>query len=246
MASEIGQAIDHMLSGLQTLQQQAQALQQQAQTLPASDVGAVTDALSGAPAAQHFGDSETQTMLMMAVLESQETDGCALSARRWIIQQCDGQALPLGVLGGEHHAAVRVSPRLRTALEAIATQGAILEACDARYTHWVWPTGDRDKLFSSFGRLSSAVCLEQNMNGLRLRVPKIPERLALRFLSRTRPDASAGPMRLSDYALIDQDNLQARPSTVFWLEDGGLVPDYLCAVAYHAGRWWPVVRTSDD
>lgn len=245
MASEIGQAIDHMLSGLQTLQQQAQALQQQAQTLPVADVGAATDVSAGASAA-HLGGPDAQTLLMMAVLESQEAEGCAPSARRWIVQQLDLQALPLGGLGGRDHAAVRVSPRMRNALEAIARQGAVLAGCDARYTHWIWPNGGREQLLSIFGRLFPAICLEQNIDGFRLRVPKIPERLALRFLSQTQPDSSADLLGLNAYAVIDQDNSQARPSTLFWLEDGGLVPDYLCAVTYHAGRWWPVVRTSDD
>lgn len=239
MASEVEQAIDDMLSGLQALQRQAQAA-------PVRNGEPLADSRIGTSAAQPLGQDEGLAMLMMAVLESQPDQPCASSARRWIVRQLDEQALPLGDLGGERHADVRVSPRMHAALKAAAAQGAVLAECDAQATSWLWPSGDRDALRRVFGRMFSAVCLEQDLNALRFRVPKIPERLALRFFSETQPDSSIGVLHASAYAVVDLDNLRAQPSTVFWLEDGGLVPDYLCAVTHHAGRWWPVVRASGD
>lgn len=239
MASEMGQAIDDMLSGLQALQRQAQKLP--AQHLETS----AAEAPSPASPMPSF-DQQGLTLLMMAVLESQHDHPCAVSARRWIGQELDQRAIPLGPLGGKNFADVRVSPRIRRYLAAIASHGAVLAECDAQTMQWFWGGGDPCLLRTTFGRMLPAICLEQDMDGLRLRVPRIPERLPLRFPSAAQTNPSLGMLPASACVVIDQDNSRAQYATVFWLEDGGLVPDYLCAVTHHAGRWWPVVRPSVD
>ena len=239
MASEVGQVIDDMLSGLEALQRQAQRLP--AQHLDAS----VSGALSPSSLMPSF-DQQGLNFLMMAVLESQHDHPCAASARRWISHELDQRAVPLGPLGGRNFADARVSPRMHRSLAAIAGHGAVLAECDAQTMAWLWGGGDPHLLRTTFGRMWPAICLEQDMDRLRIRVPRIPERLPLRFPAATQTNPSAGALPASACVVIDQDNSRAQPATVFWLEDGGLVPDYLCAVTHHAGRWWPVVRPSVD
>ena len=239
MASEMGQTIDDMLSGLQ-------ALQRQVHKAPAQHSEAtVSEAMARASSVPPF-DQQGFTLLMMAILESQHGHPCAASARRWIVDEFDQRAVPLGPLGGQNFAAIRVSSRIRRSLATIASHGAVLAECDAQTMHWFWDGGDPHVLGTTFGRLSPAICLEQDMDGLRIRVPKIPERLPLRFPSASPTNSSVGMLPAHACVVIDQDNSRARHATVFWLEDGGIVPDYLCAMTYHAGRWWPVVRPSVD
>lgn len=235
MASEMEQTIDEILSGVQTLLRQAR-------TAPAERSASLGPDEASLPALVHADD----TMLLMAVLESEQSHPCALSARRWIIGQLDAQAVALGDLGGQRHAAVRVSPRLHAALAAIVAQGAVLKECDARFLHWLLPTDSGAAVRAAFGRLAPAVCLDQLTDGLWLRVPKIPERLALRFSPQSQKDSSVGMHLANRFARIDQDNSLARPSTLFWLADGGLVPDQLCAIAYHQRQWWPIGPAADS
>lgn len=232
------QTIDNMLSGLQALQRQVQKAS--AQHLEA----AVSEAM--APASSMPPSDQQGLTLLMAVLESQHGHPCAASARRWIVHEFDQRAVPLGPLGGQNFADTRVSPRIRRSLAAIAGHGAVLAECDAQTMQWFWGGADPHLLQTTFGRMSPAICLEQGMDGLRIRVPKIPERLPLRFPSATQTNSSVGMLPADACVVIDQDNSRAQHATVFWLEDGGLVPDYVCAMTYHAGRWWPVVRPSAD
>ena len=239
MSSEMGQVIDDMLSGLQAIQRQTAALRMPEVESPAESAVRTSSI-------RPFGDDDSLTMLMLAVLESQQEHPCAASARRWLVDQFNQRAVPLGELGGRRYAQTRVSPRMLTALGIVAAHGAVLEECDAHSTHWFWPGGDLDSASRAFGRLFLAVCLEQNTEGMRFRAPKIPERIVLRFSINEQSTSSVGELNAGGFAGVDQDNALGQPSTVLWLDEGGFVPDYFCAITHRAGRWWPIVRTSRD
>jgi len=234
VASETEQSIDEILLGVQALLQEARASLEQKEAFREPTFG---PSLSTTSASE-----EVPTLLMMAVLESIRGHPAAPSARRWIIHQLEGRALSLGDIGGDRYADVRVSPRIFGPIQTIVAEGAVLEECDARLLHWRWPNVDREALHRVFGRLSPAVCLDQDSDGLRLHVPMLPERLALRFIGDGQSESSAGTLHKNAFALVDLDNSLSKPSTIFWLNDGGFVPDHLCGIAHHAGRWWPVLR----
>lgn len=238
MASEMEQTLDEILSGVESLLANA----------PASSVDVRAAPLP--ESAWSAGDRDPiradQSMVLAAVLEAQHEHPASRSARRWLVQEFGSRAQPLGPLGGARFAGLRISPRVFPCAEALTRQGATLVECDAFSMTWSWPAGTRYAVRQIFGRLISTVCLDQDGDGLQIRIPQMPERLGIRAGKGGDLLSSHGAAHLQQFALIDQDNLYTAPSTLFWFSDQSFVPDYLCAVTWREGRWWPVVRESAD
>lgn len=237
MTSEMEQTLDEILSGVQSLLANAPA---------SADPRTANAPSAGWREGDHDAIRSDQSLVLAAVLEAQHEHPAWRSARRWLVQEFHSRARPLGPLGGERFADLRVSPRVQPSVEALSQQGATLVECDAFSMTWSWPAGTRYAARQTLGRLISTVCLDQDGDALRIRIPQMPERLGIRVGKGGDLLSSHGAAHLQQFALIDQDNLYTAPSTLFWFSDKSFVPDYLCALTWREGRWWPVVRESAD
>jgi hypothetical protein len=240
MNSDMEKTLDEILSGVEALLEQAPQKRVDAAGYPRAEQADVKEPQTVAPHMQ------ATTRVLLAVLESDKSQAAHAAARRWLIEDLASATVALGDVGGDRFAELRVSAWTTPTFAALEQAGAVLLESDAWALSWRWPNQDRSALKQCLGRLRAAVCLDQSDEELRFRVPRIPERLRCRFVTRPRVIAEEARPRPMRYACIDQDNSSAEFHTVFWLHEHHFVPDHVAGLVMHQGLWWPLIDASDD
>jgi len=245
MNSDMEKTLDEILSGVEALLEQAPAARAASRESSQTDHG-----LAGQPAAMATSPDPLAGSAMMrallATLESDTMHPAHAAARRWLMEDLAGTTEPLGEVGGERFASVRVSAWVLPMLADVQRAGAVLLESDAWTLRWQWDGADRSTLKTHFRRFNAAVCLDQREEGLQFRIPRVPERLRCRFVTRRHAHPEEPQMRPARYACVDQDNSSSAFCTVLWLTAHPFVPDHVAGLVHHQGVWWPLIDASSD
>jgi hypothetical protein len=233
MASEIERALDEILTGVEALLSTRGAPDPSAPSA-SSATGPVMPLEVVLSVGAH---DQAGLMGLLATMESDPGQAARGLARRWLLRLIGARAVSLGSLA-PHHADFTVSPLLKQGLQKWAAVGAQLRRCEADQMLWSGPA----PLPSDLGRLAllARPGTAQSEEGL-WRLPRFPERLPIRQvradtfgLQRVfRADARA--------AIYDQDDPKTEPATVFWLEQGRELPEWLCGFTVSAGQWLALI-----
>lgn len=246
MTSEMEQALDEILSGVNALLEKSPAAAI-AQGRPAARGGLAERAVDApSPESLRIGAQQVPSLLsILAMAESDPMHPASALAGRCIQQLLVARGVSLGEIG-QDFPSVLVSPIMMNPLRGLAKTGAVLVECDAHAGTWDMSMADLPRARVAMQRLRAAVCPDQRGEKSCWKIPHFPERLRLRWSNEQNALRTNQSVRLGEFAVIDQDNLAIKPTTIFWMGGLWFVPDWYCAMAYHAGGWRPVIDPNPD
>jgi hypothetical protein len=253
MSTEMERALDEILSGVEDLLKKVPAQDAEPSVVVgegSSVKGLVSDAAhpdpsQSSPSAVRVtqgGVSDGMTALLVA-LEGDPGSHLAESAHRLLEEILSSRmvGLPQAI---DPDGLLTVSPCLVRPIENLLALGVVLDRYDAGYLYGDSSACQPEQIRQVLGRYAPLFCPEQNAYRHRFRMPRLPERVVLRWCHRSDINPIAGFEREDRVALIDQDNDGGGRSTMIWFSSHRFVPDHWCGLAFHDGRWRPVTHAS--
>jgi hypothetical protein len=238
MASDLERALDEILTGVNALMQQAPKSAAPFTAAPplSKDVPLVGGSVTALAA-----DQVASMLAVLAILESEPSNDAAGLAGRLTHQLLMARCVRTASLSDEFDH-VTVSPLIYPVFQGLHEIGARWIESSADSLLWQMAGVDIARAQEILGKFSSVVCPEQNEDGLCWRLPRIPERSPLNWI--TAGDVSAPRQLISaeQVAVIDLDKSGKKPSTIIWSSRHHFVPDWWCGSAFYQGKWRPVVH----
>lgn len=237
MSSDIEQALDEILSGVNALLEQAPP------GAARPDVGAVAARDDSSPpdlrSSMFIEDAELLSLL--AVTASDSRRAYQQVAQRCLIRLLTARAVTLGAAAGDL-AAVTISPLLSGPVSRLLGIGARLDHSDAVSLFWDFSGVSAADPARLAGRVACLLCPVQKQGRTLVAMPRFPERLRVRWLDHFEGKSTASTHRSQQAAVIDQDNLSAELVTILWLTTTSFVPDQWLGVTFREGRPCPVLH----
>lgn len=234
--SDMEQTLDEILSGVQSLLEHAPSA-----PLARADRPSRFDRHTQDAGLTMSSDDASGLLAALIWMQSDSGNPMSQQAGRWITQILSMRATPLGSDTSAEHAQVRVSPLLAPRLSNLAEQGAVLAECDASSMYWDVTNVDLALARQAMGRFQVTVCPEQKEEKIYWRIPRLPERLPLRWIGQSEFSQHARYASAKSFAVIDQDKTNDKLATLLWIADLNFVPDWWCAMTVRDGQWLPVV-----
>jgi hypothetical protein len=241
MSADIERTLDEILSGVNALLAEAPTgASKDGTTLPkpaaqAGSVRAPARDLDPAP-------WPSSILALLAMVESDANHPGAAIAGRLAAQFVQARALPLGAAFAGH-ADVRVSPLLLPRFQRLAEQGAVMLSCDAMFSTWDFSRLAADRIPSILSRMSALLCPDQGDHTDRWKIPHLPERVPLQWISSSEVSQEMRFEGAAESAVIDLDNPSSRVSTILWINGLEFVPDWWCGMAFRRSQWCPVIQS---
>jgi hypothetical protein len=253
MSTEMERALDEILSGVEDLLKKVPAQDADSGAVvaegssvkslvsDAAHAGQIHDAPSAVPVTQ--GRVSDGMVALLVALEGDASSPLAESAHRLLKEILSSRmvGLPEAI---DPDGLLTVSPCLVQPIENLLALGVVLDRYDAGYLYGDSSACQPEQIRQVLGRFAPLFCPEQNAYRHRFRMPRLPERLVLRWCHRNDIHPIAGFEREDRVALIDQDNDGGRRSTMIWFSSHRFVPDHWCGLAFDDGRWRPVTHAS--
>ncbi len=246
-------ALDEILSGVEDLLKKV-PLQDGDLNAPPDEGSSASTQLSNVPhvdrthdfpaaARENPGNISDGMVALLAALEGDPSSPFAESAHRLLKEILSSRmvGLPEAI---DPDGLLTVSPCLVQPIENLLALGVVLDRYDAGYLYGDSSACQPEQIRQVLGRYAPLFCPEQNAYRHRFRMPRLPERVVLRWCHRNDIHPIAGFEREDRVALIDQDNDGGPRSTMIWFSSHRFVPDHWCGLAFDDGRWRPVTHAS--
>lgn len=239
MSSDLEQALDEILSGVNALLEQAPTGRG---SLPAGADDAVDGSVaprSQLPSSDLGKDPELLSLLASTASDSRRAN--ASLAHRLALRLISARAIPLGPAAGDA-ALVTISPLLSQCTSELFSIGARLDHSDAVSLFWDFSACPSGEVEQALGRFFPLLCPVQTGHLALMQLPRFPERCRVRWLDHFEGKSTSSTQRSQQAALIDQDNTSAELVTVLWLTDDAFVPDHWAGVTFREGMLCPVLH----
>ncbi len=239
MSSDLEQALDEILSGVNALLEQAPSGRA---SLPSGQDGNATESESSQSQSQSslwVNDPELLALLASTASDSRRAN--APVAHRLLLRLINARAKPLGPAAGGAFA-VSISPLLSECTSRLFAAGARLDHSDAVSLFWDFSACSPGVVEPLLGRFFPLLCPVQTESSPLMRLPRFPERSRVRWLDHFEGKSSSSTQRSQQAAVIDQDNESAELVTILWLTDVKFVPDHWCGVTFREGLLCPVLH----
>jgi len=237
MPSDMERALDEILSGVNALMQQAP----KAVSAPVSGMQRPAASLDQPGTTSLTSDQFASTLALLAIVESDLASPVSSVASRLITQLLLARCVRVDNISSDFDG-VTVSPLIYPVFQTLSGLGARWVDCDADSLLWQMSGVNVAQAHASLKKFSSVICPEQTRDGLCWRLPRIPERSPLNWISADDVSSSPQLIRAEQVAVIDQDKRGKKTSTIIWSGDVRFVPDWWCGSAFHQGQWRPVVH----
>lgn len=238
MSSDIEQALDEILSGVN-------ALLEQAPSGPARPPLGASAALDSEKSAAHRRSSilieDAELLALLAVTASDSRRDHQQVAHRLLLRLLTARAVTLGAAAGDL-ATVTISPLLSGTVSRLLEIGARLDHSDAVSLFWDFSGVSAGEPADVVGRLACLLCPVQREARSLVAMPRFPERLRVRWLDHFEGKSTASTYRSQQAAVIDQDNPSAELVTILWLTPAAFVPDQWLGVTFREGQPCPVLH----
>lgn len=238
MSSDIEQALDEILSGVNALLGQAPS----GRDLPRVEGAQQAPEMSREPEPSLRGHADRQELMaLLASLSSDSRRPHAQVAHRLLLRLITARAQPVGpqVTDGRQ---VMISPLLLDATSRLLAAGARLDHSDAMSLFWDFSACPAGFAADLLGRFAPLLCPVQTEARMLMRLPRFPERSRVQWRDHFDGKSTSSVQRSQQAAVIDQDNPNAELVTILWLGDAAFVPDHWCGVTFHEGRLCPVLH----
>ncbi len=239
MSSDLEQALDEILSGVNALLEQAPTSRGSQPSGVHDHVDVSVASPSQSPSWGWGNDSELLSLLASTASDSRR--GNASLAHRLLLRVISSRARPLGPAAGDA-AAVTISPLLSECTSELFSVGARLDHSDAVSLFWDFSACPSGAVVKALGRFFPLLCPVQKASSALTQLPRFPERCRVRWLDHFEGKSTSSAQRSQQAALIDQDNPSAELVTVLWLADDAFVPDHWAGVTFREGALCPVLH----
>ncbi|MEN9772068.1 MAG: hypothetical protein RJA58_711 [Pseudomonadota bacterium] len=238
MSSDIEQALDEILSGVNALLGQAPS----GRDLPRVEgEQAAPETPRESEAASQGHPDRQELFALLASLSSDSRRPYAEVARRLLLRFITARAQPVGPQAADARQ-VMISPLLLEATSRLFAAGARLDHSDAMSLFWDFSACPAASVRDLLGRFAPLLCPMQKDGRTLMRLPRFPERSRVQWRDHFDGKSTSSAQRSQQAAVIDQDNPGAELVTILWLGDGAFVPDHWCGVTFRDGQLCPVLH----
>ncbi len=237
MSSDIEQALDEILSGVNALLEQAPT----GSARPQINASSESDQLHGGGSRANDLVDDVELLSFLALTASDSRRVHQPVAQRLLLRLMTARAVMIGA-GADDFGSVTVSPLIHATVSRLLDSGARLDHSDAVSLFWDFSRVPADQLALIAGRFASLFCPVQREERSLLAMPRFPERLRVRWLDHFEGKSTASLYRSQQAAVIDQDNTSADLVTILWFTTTSFVPDHWLGVTFREGQPCPVLH----
>ena len=241
MSSDIEQALDEILSGVNALLEQAPS----GSAHPQPGVSTSLDSSRHPDARSSMLIEDSELLSLLAVTASDSRRAHQRVAHRLLLRLLTARAVTLGAEAGDL-ATVTISPLLSGPVSRLLDIGARLDHSDAVSLFWDFSGVSTADPARVVGRLACLLCPVQKDGRKLVAMPRFPERLRVRWLDHFEGKSTASTHRSQQAAVIDQDNPSAELVTILWLTTTSFVPDLWLGVTFREGQPCPVLHVESS
>jgi hypothetical protein len=238
VSSDIEQALDEILSGVNALLEQAPA--GSPRVVPGTSTAAL-DHSSAFDMRPSVFTEDSELLSLLAVTASDSRRAHRHVAQRLLLRLLTARAVMLGTGAGDL-ASVTISPLLSDTVSRLLDIGARPAHSDAVSLFWDFSGVSAADPVRVVGRFACLLCPVQKETRALVAMPRFPERLRVRWLDHFEGKSTASTHRSQQAAVIDQDNPSAELVTILWLTKMSFVPDQWLGVTFREGQLCPVLH----
>ena len=235
MSSDIEQALDEILSGVNALLEQAPA----GSPRPLPGASAALDHSNASDTRSSVLTDDSELLSLLAVTASDSRRAHRHVAQRLLLRLLTARAV---TLGAGDLASLTISPLLSGTVSRLLDIGARPDHSDAVSLFWDFSACPAGFAADLLGRFAPLLCPVQTEARMLMRLPRFPERSRVQWRDHFDGKSTSSVQRSQQAAVIDQDNPNAELVTILWLGDAAFVPDHWCGVTFHEGRLCPVLH----
>ncbi len=235
MSSDIEQALDEILSGVNALLEQAPA----GSPRPLPGASAALDHSNASDTRSSVLTDDSELLSLLAVTASDSRRAHRHVAQRLLLRLLTARAV---TLGAGDLASLTISPLLSGTVSRLLDIGARPDHSDAVSLFWDFSGVSGVDPVRIVGRFACLLCPVQKEGRALVAMPRFPERLRVRWLDHFDGKSTASTHRSQQAAVIDQDNLSAELVTILWLTKMSFVPDQWLGVTFRDGQLCPVLH----